>query len=146
MGISGEHTVSYLWVSRGPLSLPSRYISKECPWGSLKGLSLGSHSISGSQKVTLLSNQCLLGDLRCLSKDWLCGWLLLWLWRWEFCASPTYWLSLSLSLSQHMGSLECLLVGLPGLQESLIMWVFPPPGPRPGFCSSLWCILLGLVG
>ena len=44
---------------------------------------------------------------------------------------------------QHVGSLQCLLVSLPGLSESLIMQVFPPPGPRLGFCSSPLCILFG---
>ena len=56
--------------------------SKRMSPGTLQGLSLGSGSTSGSQKVTFLSVLCLLGDIRCLSKDWLCGWLLLWMQDW----------------------------------------------------------------
>ena len=40
------------------------------------------------------------------------------------------------------GSLKCPLVGL----SDLLQWVFPPPGPRLEFCSSLWHILLKCGG
>ena len=45
-----------------------------------------------------------------------------------------------------MGSLQCLLVTLSGLLEGLIIWVFPPSGPRLGFCSSSLYILFGCDG
>ena len=92
-------TVSCLQVSEGVPSLPSGCISNEC-------ISLGSGSIFGSQKVTLLSNWCLLEVLRHLSKGWLCGQLLLWLWEQGFSASPTHWLSLSMSLSSTWAALS----------------------------------------
>ena len=77
MGISRRCTVSHPWASGGAPLLPSTCISKECPQGSLEGTSLAPGFISDSQNVTLLSNQCLLGYFRCLSKDQLCGLLLL---------------------------------------------------------------------
>ena len=45
-----------------------------------------------------------------------------------------------------MDSLQCLLVSLSGLLEGLIGQVFPPPGPRLGFCNSPSYILFRCGG
>ena len=67
--------------------------------GGLSLLSSGSGSTSGSQKVTLLSDWDLLGDLGLLSREWLYRWLLLQLWEWVHCTSLIPQLNLSILLS-----------------------------------------------
>ena len=96
---SGGCTVPCLWADRSAPLLSSGYILEEHPRAPLYGLSSESGCTSGSWKVTLLSCQCLLRDLRYLSKDQLHGWLLLQLWRWGYWASIIPQLSLLISLS-----------------------------------------------
>ena len=78
-----------IWVGQRP---PEGCVFS-CLWESS-----GSGSTSSSQKVTLLSCQGLLGDLSHLSREWLCGWILLQLQGQGHCTSLIPQLSLSMSL------------------------------------------------
>ena len=141
------------WVGWGSTSPVSNWALVKCPQDSQWGPSTEGTLSSGSRKVTCLSNLCWLRDLSHLSRDLPQQWLQLWLWLWGCpCLDAVHFLTQSVNVQlQHMGSLQCPAVSLPGLPEDFIKLVVSPSGLGVGFwlvaglqsgCSSLSLTLL----
>ena len=138
----------YYFLPLGKWGSPVATLWVHFKWTSLdpqEDTSLGSGSITGSQKVTLPSNWCPPGDLGCPSKDQLHSQPPPWPWGWGPCAPPPTNPASQCHFPVH-GQPWVPTDGPPWLPESLILWVFPPPWPRQGFYSSLWHIFLGCGG
>ena len=141
MGLPGGCAVSCLWVDGGTLSPLCRNILEDCPRAPLYGLSPGSGSTSGSQKVTPHSCWGLLRDLSCLSKDWLHGWIPLQLQGWACWTSLNPSLSLSILLSSTWAASSALWWAALASQRASSCRSSLPLGLDQDLVTALMCLL-----